>query len=258
MNATGTPVLSNLEEDGTLLRLTLNRPKGNVLDGEMIKVLRAEVAQAASWVPVRTLLITGEGRHFSFGASVEEHRPEQVQEMLGQFHALFREVLDSGLVALAAVRGQCLGGGLELAAFCQRLFASPDARLGQPEIKLGVFAPVASVLLPHRIGQANADDLLLSGRSVTAEEGLALGLVDEVSEDPVEAALAWHRTHLSGLSAASVRHASRAARFRLRRAMLDDLAAVEGAYLSELMATHDAPEGIASFLEKRDPLWTHQ
>jgi cyclohexa-1,5-dienecarbonyl-CoA hydratase len=224
----------------------------------MIQALRDEILEAAGWAPVGTLLITGEGRHFSFGASVEEHRPSHVGEMLQQFHALFRDLLDSGLVALAAVRGQCLGGGLELAAFCQRLFAAPDARLGQQEIKLGLFAPVASVLLPFRVGQAVADDLLLTGRSVTAEEGLALGLVDQVDEDPVEAALAWHRTHLGRLSSASLRHASRAARYRLRRAMLDDLAAIERHYLSDLMATRDAPEGIASFLEKREPQWTHR
>lgn len=256
MNA-DSPLLSSLEEEGTLLQLTLRRPKGNVLDAEMIQALRREIREAATWAPVRTLLVTGAGRHFSFGASVEEHRPDQVSEMLAQFHALFRELLDSGLVLLAAVRGQCLGGGLELAAFCQRLFASPDAKLGQPEIKLGVFAPVASVVLPLRVGQAAADDLLLTGRSVSAEEGLAMGLVDEVCDDPVEAALVWHRTHLRSLSAASVRHAARAARFRLRRAMLDDLAELERTYLSDLMATHDAPEGIASFLEKREPQWTH-
>ncbi len=252
------PLRSELDDCGTLLRLTLDRPKGNVLDGEMIAALREEVARARDWAPVRTLLLSGEGRHFSFGASVEEHQPEQVEGMLKGFHALFRELLDSGLVTLAAVRGQCLGGGLELAAFCQRLFASPDAKLGQPEIKLGVFAPIGSVVLPLRVGQANADDLLLTGRSVDAEEGLQMGLVDEIAADPVEAARAWHLEHLHALSGTAVKFAARAARTDMRRALTEDLATVEGLYLSDLMATHDAPEGIASFLEKREPQWTNR
>jgi cyclohexa-1,5-dienecarbonyl-CoA hydratase len=253
-----TPLRSELDECGTLLRLTLDRPKGNVLDAEMISALRQEITRARDWAPVRTLLLSGEGRHFSFGASVEEHQPQQVDDMLKGFHALFRELLDSGLVTLAAVRGQCLGGGLELAAFCQRVFAAPDAKLGQPEVKLGVFAPVASVILPLRVGQANADDLLLTGRSVNAEEALRMGLVDALSDDPVQAAVDWHLEHLHGLSGAAVHFAARAARARLRRALSDDLATVEGLYLSDLMATHDAPEGIASFLEKREPQWTNR
>jgi cyclohexa-1,5-dienecarbonyl-CoA hydratase len=250
-------LLSTLEEDGSLLRLTLSRPKGNIIDREMVQALRAEVAAVKSWPPVRTILIHGAGKHFSFGASVEEHQPTVVSDMLPEFHALFRELLDCGRVLLAAVSGQCLGGGLELAAFCQRVFASPGSTLGQPEIKLGVIAPVASVILPMRIGQARAEDLLLTGRSLDAQEALAFGLIDELVPDPVEAARAWHREHIQPLSAAALGYAVGAARTRLRRALRDDLADVERHYLSDLMSTHDAPEGILSFLEKREPLWTH-
>ncbi|RMG09503.1 MAG: cyclohexa-1,5-dienecarbonyl-CoA hydratase [Planctomycetota bacterium] len=249
-------VRSTLEEEGSLLRLTLQRPKANILDRTMVEALREEIGQARRWAPVRSVLIHGEGKHFSFGASVEEHRPEEVNEMLPEFHALFRELAECGKVLLAAVRGQCLGGGLELAAFCQRVFAAPGAQLGQPEIRLGVFAPVASLILPLRIGQARSDDLLLSGRVVSAEEALRMGLVDAVVEDPIEAARAYHREHLMPRSAAALRYATLAARTGLRRA-LRDLDEVERLYLSDLMATHDAPEGIASFLEKRAPQWTH-
>jgi cyclohexa-1,5-dienecarbonyl-CoA hydratase len=250
------PVKATLEEEGSLLRLTLDRPKGNILDREMVDALRTELDSVSRWAPVRAVLLHGGGKHFSFGASVEEHQPDTVNAMLPEFHALFRDLADCGKVLLAAVSGQCLGGGLELASFCQRVFASPGAKLGQPEIKLGVIAPVASVVLPLRLGQAHADDLLLTGRIVGAEEALRMGLVDELHDDPLAAALAWHRTHIQPLSAAALRHAVRAARTGFRRA-LRDLDDVERLYLSDLMATHDAPEGIASFLQKRKPQWTH-
>lgn len=250
------PVRAVLEEDGALLRLVLARPKGNVLDRAMVQALRAQVRDADE--ATRTVLIEGEGRHFSFGASVEEHRAEVVGDMLPEFHALFRDLLGSGKVLLAAVRGQCLGGGLELAAACHRVFAAPDATLGQPEVKLGVFAPVASLVLPLRLGQARADDLLLTGRSVSSEEALALGLVDEVVPDPTEAARAWHRLHLAPLSAAGLRRAALAARQQLRRALDEDLPRLERLYLDDLMSTLDAREGIEAFLQRRPPAWSHR
>lgn len=250
------PVRAVLEEDGALLRLVLARPKGNVLDRAMVQALRAQVRDADE--ATRTVLIEGEGRHFSFGASVEEHRAEVVGDMLPEFHALFRDLLGSGKVLLAAVRGQCLGGGLELAAACHRVFAAPDATLGQPEVKLGVFAPVASLVLPLRLGQARADDLLLTGRSVSSEEALALGLVDEVVPDPTEAARAWHRLHLAPLSAAGLRRAALAARALLRRALDEDLPRLERLYLDDLMSTLDAREGIEAFLQRRPPAWSHR
>ena len=246
-----------LLEDQSCLHLTLAMPKGNVLDGTMI----ADLAAAVEWVEtlpqVRSILVEGEGRHFSFGASVEEHRPAQVEEMLKQFHRLFRLLAGSRRVLLAAVRGQCLGGGLELASFCHRVVASPDAMLGNPEVKLGVFAPAASAVLPQRVGQAHADWLLLSGRSITAETALSWGLVDALADQPTEALLQWHRENLVPHSASSLRHVVRAARRTYYQQVFSTLDALEQDYLEALMHTHDAVEGITAFLEKRSPQWTH-
>lgn len=251
------PVGVALEEGGALLRLTLQSGKGNVLDTAAIGALREALREARGQPAIRAVLLCAAGKHFSFGASVEEHLPHKVVEMLPAFHALFTDLLASGKALLCAVRGQCLGGGLELAAFCQRVFAAPDARLGQPEIKLGVMAPVASLVLPLRLGQGAADDLLLTGRTVDAEEALRLRLVDELAADPEAAALAWFRAHLLPLSAAALRHAVRAARHGFARALEAGLAELERQYLDDLMLTHDAGEGIAAFLEKRTPRWTH-
>jgi cyclohexa-1,5-dienecarbonyl-CoA hydratase len=186
---------------------------------------------------------------------VQEHLPDQVAGMLRGFHGLFRAIAESGLPVLAAVRGACLGGGLELASLAQRLFAAPDARLGQPEILLGVFAPVASLILAERVGRAHAENLCLTGRTVGAEEALAMGLVDAVADDPSAAALAWAREHFLLLSATSLRHAVRAIRLGLNARLGSELAQLERLYLDELMRCADPVEGLRAFLEKRPPAW---
>ena len=178
------PVKVWFERDGTLLRLRLDRPKANVLDAATISALDAALVEHGAKPGLLGILIDATGPHFSFGASVEEHLPAQCAEMLSGFHRLILRVLGSPVPVLMAVRGQCLGGGLELVSAGHLIFASPDARLGQPEIQIGVFAPAASCLLPERIGLAAAEDMLISGRSVTAEEAFRMGLLTEVAADP--------------------------------------------------------------------------
>jgi len=242
-------------EGGALWRVSLDRPKANVIDRTMTAELTAVWRQAAAARELKAIVVEGEGAHFSFGASVHEHLPDQVAAMLGAFHAMFRALGAASVPTLAAVRGQCLGGGLELAAFCNRVFAAPDACLGQPEIKLGVLAPVASLVLPHRVGRAAAEDLCLSGRTLSAAEALRIGLVDEVADDPAAAALAYARANLLPHSAAALRCAYRALRLEWQRALFASLDAVEHLYLDELMATADAVEGVRAFVEKRPPQW---
>jgi cyclohexa-1,5-dienecarbonyl-CoA hydratase len=144
---------------------------------------------------------------------------------------------------------------MELAIFCNRIFASTDAWLGQPEIVLGVLAPVASVMLADRVGRSRAENLLLSGGSMSAAEGLAIGLVDELAEDPFAAALDYAREHLLPKSASSLRFALEAARGGFADRFRKELAAVEKLFLEELMSTSDALEGLEAFLEKREARW---
>lgn len=258
MTVETSPVRASIEEKGGLLRLTLARPKGNVLDFAMIEALRAALVEGTGDAAVRAVLVDADGPSFSFGASVEEHRPESVAKMLPAFHGLFRELAECGRVLLAAVRGNCLGGGLELAAFCHRVFAAPAARLGCPEIRLGVFAPVASLVLPARVGQRHADDLLLTGRTIDAAAAQAIGLADEIADDPAAAALAYYRAHFEKASAASLAFAVRAARSAFHREFETRIDELERLYLGGLVATEDAREGIEAFLEKREPRWRHR
>lgn len=247
------------DRDGRLLRLRLSRPKANIVDAEMIAALDAALAEAGREAPgapkLRGVLLEHEGPHFSFGASVQEHLPERCAAMLRSLHALVLRMVDFPLPILVAIRGQCLGGGLEVAAAGHLIFAAPDAKMGQPEILLGVFAPAASCLLPERVGQGAADDLLWSGRSVDGREAHRLGLVNAVADDPEAAALAWFDDHLAPRSAASLRLAVEASRRDLRARVREKLAAVEELYLTRLMNTRDAVEGLTAFLEKRAPVW---
>ncbi len=245
-------------EDGALLRLTLDAGKGNIVDRALIAELRAAVGGAAGQERLAGVILDHAGPHFSFGASVPEHVADQVGEMLPELHAAARELLALDLPVLAAVRGMCLGGGLELVLLADRVFAAEDARFGQPEIQLGVFAPIGSALLPHRVGAGAAADLLLSGRIADAAEAVSIGLVAELAADPGTAALDWAGEYLLPRSASALRLATAAARRSWRGTFIDDLAELERCYLDELMKTHDAPEGIQAFLEKRKPAWEHR
>jgi len=256
------PVRQESLENGRVWRLVLDRPRGNVIDREMVAELRSWAARARAKTGLLALILDHAGEHFSFGASVEEHVRGSVERFLPEFHALARELVATDLPLFACLRGQVLGGGLELALLADRRFARRDARLGQPEIALGVFAPLGSALLPWRVGPQHAARMLLGGGSLEAEEARGIGLVDQIDLDPTTAALEWVRTHLSGKSAAALRLATRAARRAWSVPALGtpdgnggELARLEREYLEELLTTHDANEGIAAFLAKRKPVW---
>jgi cyclohexa-1,5-dienecarbonyl-CoA hydratase len=252
------PLKDWLERDGALLRLRLARPKANIVDAEMIAALHGALLAHGSNTSLRGVLLDADGPHFSFGASVEEHLPDRCAQMLSGLHALIVTMVEFPVPILVAVRGQCLGGGLEVALGGQWIFAAPDAMFGQPEMKLGVFAPAASVLLPYRVNLPMAEDLLYSGRSIGAAAALASGLAHAVADDPETAALGWFHEHLEGKSAAALARATAAARGVMRRDVRQRLADVERLYLDDLMATRDANEGLVAFLGKRKPNWEHR
>jgi cyclohexa-1,5-dienecarbonyl-CoA hydratase len=238
-----------------LLRLRLCRPKANIVDAAVLGALDQALADSANDLHLRSVLLDAEGPNFSFGASVSEHLPNHCREMLQTLHKLVLRMMGYPVPILVAVRGQCLGGGLEVALSGHLIFATPDSRLGQPEIQLGVFPPAASCLLPERIGIAQAEDLIYSGRSITGEEALRIGLVNAVSDDPEAAALGYYDAHLAKRSVSSLRFAVHAARADMVERVRAKLAHVETTYLNELMRTRDALEGLQAFLEKRPPAW---
>lgn len=244
-----------LERDDQVLRLQLARPKANIIDSRMLDALSSALGKYTDDARLLAVVLDAEGPHFSFGASVEEHLPDQCAEMLAKINSLILQMISYPVPIVAAVRGQCLGGGLEIVCSASSIIAAPDAQLGQPEISLAVIAPAASCLLPERVGQAQAEMLLLSGKSIDAQRAKSIGLVDEVSESPTDAAMAWVDENIIGKSASSLRIAVRAARRDYIERMRSGLERVENMYNDELMQTKDPLEGLNAFLERRKPTW---
>lgn len=251
----------NYQHDGAVAQIKLNSPKGNVLDRVMMRELLGVFSELNSNQNLKAITFEGEGNHFSFGASVEEHKKENAAEMLNSFHSLFYAMIDMGIPSIAKISGQCLGGGLELALICNFLFADKSAWISQPEIILGVFPPPASLMLPLKIGCAKAEEFLITGKTISGEEGKALGFINEVYEDKssLNAGVDDFITkHLLSKSASSLRYAVKASRTMFNHIFGGKLKLVENTYVNELMETHDANEGINSFLEKRKPVWQNR
>lgn len=253
-----TPITVRIENDNRILRLTMARPKANIVDADMINALKNALVENKDNRSLAAVLLDAEGPNFSFGASIEEHLPGQFAEMLAQLHDLARQMTAYPLPILVAVRGHCLGGGLEVACCGSMIFASPDAHFGQPEIKVGVFAPLASCLLPESINRAHAEDLLLSGRSINAADAHQIGLIYAIDDEPEQAALKYIESHFLNVSTFTLRHAVQAARVDYINRLHDKIARVEQMYIENLMAGHDPTEGLQAFLEKRRPEWKNQ
>ncbi len=243
--------------DGQVAVLRMAHGKGNVLDATLVGSLRTALSEQVA-PQLKLVVFAAEGRHFSFGASVEEHLPGKVGDMLGGFHALFRELEALGVPTCALVSGACLGGGFELAIWCGRVFVTPTAKLGVPEVTLGVFPPIAALGLRWRTGGNVATELVTTGRQVGGEEAVALGVADACVHDLDGAWRAWFDRHLAALSAPAVRFAWRASRRPMQRALGEELDALERLYLDELMACIDPAEGLNAFLERRPPTWSHR
>jgi len=245
--------------DGAVARLTLARPPLNVLTIPMMDDLNAALDEAAARPALKAVLLEAEGKAFSAGVDVEDHMGDRVKPMLEAFHGIFRRLHALDCPTVAAVQGAALGGGAELAAFCDLVVASESATIGQPEIRVGVFPPIAALHYPVRVGQARALQLLLSGQVIGAAEALRIGLVDRVAPpdqlaETVEAELARFTAQSAAvlrLTKRAVREASGAS-FELVLSRLEDL------YQHELMATEDAHEGLKAFAEKRPPVWVNR
>ncbi|HKW62437.1 MAG TPA: enoyl-CoA hydratase/isomerase family protein [Candidatus Acidoferrum sp.] len=235
--------------------ITLDRPPLNILDIAMMESLDAALERALPEADF--VILQGAGaKAFCAGADVADHTPDRVGKMLRSFHAVFRRLAAADCLTIAAVHGYCLGGGMELATFCDFVLATESAQFGQPEIKLGCYPPVAMVMLPKRIGMQAAADLILTGRQVSSAEAHRLGLVTRVVPDNgLPAAVKTLLEDFRTLSP-SVLHLTRKTLARLHLAdFLKQLEEVERVYLSELMQTRDAQEGVRAFLEKRKPIW---
>lgn len=246
--------------DDRVARITFAKPPLNVFNMEMMHEIVNALGQCARRELVAIVFDADKScRAFSAGVAVEEHVQETIFQMLDAFHAIFRQLEQLAKPAIALVDGAALGGGCELVAACDIVIASDRSRFGQPEIKLGVFPPVAAVLLPRVIGEKRARELILTGEIIDAVEAGRLGLCNHVVpgahlEAKLLEVLAKLR-ELSGTSLVYARQSLDLGRGRSIEAALDEQ---ENIYLHELMKTQDANEGVKAFMEKRKAIWRHR
>jgi len=235
----------------------LHNPPLNVIDLPMMRELQQALAEIEARSDISVVLFEGDPRAFSAGVDVKAHVPEHVHEMLTSFHAVIRAIVASRKVTIAAVQGACLGGGAELAAVCDMVYTARDATWGFPEIKLGCYPPVAAVALPALVGQKRATELILTGRQISGDEAVAIGLANRSARaDELTAIVDETISQLQAMSPAALALAKKSIYAWDAIHFDKGLARAERIYLEELIATEDAREGIAAFLEKRSPKWT--
>ncbi|HEY0671378.1 MAG TPA: enoyl-CoA hydratase/isomerase family protein [Longimicrobiales bacterium] len=250
-------MISIHNEDG-IARITLQAPPLNILTRVLLRELRSALESVHSYSGVRVLLLKAEGKHFSAGASVEEHLPAEFRAMLGDFETTILALHEFPLPVIAAVQGRCLGGAFELVQATDLIIAAEDAQFGQPEINLGVIAPIGCALLPPRIGAARAAELLYTGDALSAQAAAQAGLVARVvplaqlQDEALALAqrIAWHSAAALRMTKQALRNASGSIR--------PGIAAALQVYTDQVMATHDALEGLEAFVQKRSPQWSHQ
>lgn len=241
-------------------RITFARPPLNVLNIEMMR----EVSRALGECMRRDLVAIvfdadKNSRAFSAGVAIEDHVQDTIFQMLDSFHSIFRQLEQLAKPAIALVDGAALGGGCELVAACDIVIASDRSRFGQPEIKLGVFPPVAAVILPLVIGEKRARELILTGEIIDAVEAGRLGLCNHVVPGTqLEPKLLEVLAKLRELSGTSLVFARQSLDLGRGRSIDAALTEQENVYLHELMKTEDANEGVKAFLEKRKPVWRHR
>lgn len=244
-------------EDG-VGKLVLSDPPLNILSRAVMAELRAKLRDLAADQTLRVLLLQADGKHFSAGADVGEHLPPDYKEMIPEFLDTVAAIDAFPLPTVAAVQGRCLGGGFELVLAADLVVASESAKLGQPEIMLGVIPPAACALLPDLCPRGAAAEIVFTGEAISAKRGLEMGLVwkvvadDTLGEEARDAA-----TKIARHSGAALRIAKRSLRVTTAVTHTAAMAAVGKIYVEELMDTEDALEGLNSFLEKRQPTWKH-
>lgn len=236
--------------------LTLNRPPVNVLNIEMMEEVNTYFESLLKEKALKLLVIQAVGKAFSAGVDVGEHLGDLVYKMIEVFHRMFRLMDALKVPSIAVVNGSALGGGCELAVYCDMVMATEKAKFGQPEIQVGVFPPIAALVFPRMMGRKKALELILSGDVISAQEALALGMINKIVP---EASLAEEVSRFvekfKKLSGTVLKLTKEATLAGLNDDAERGLKVIEKIYLDRLMKTHDAIEGLKAFIDKRKPTW---
>jgi cyclohexa-1,5-dienecarbonyl-CoA hydratase len=238
-----------------VVHLVINAPPVNVLDSATLGGLVERLGELASDDSVAAVVLSGEGKCFSAGASVAEHKPDQAEGMVSALAAACLALPAFPAPVIAAVHGACLGGAMELISFCDFVVADPEAVFGQPEIKLAFFPPVALHQLPRLTGYQNAAYAILSGENISAERAHTMGLVQKILAKDEWAEI---DALFNGLSAPVLRITKQALSKSLTEGSSERLDHFKALFMSELYRLDDVAEGIKSFEERRPAEWKHR
>jgi cyclohexa-1,5-dienecarbonyl-CoA hydratase len=242
--------------EGGLARLILRRPPLNVVD----LATAGELAEAAALLraddAIHAVIFQTEGADFSAGVDVRDHLPDRGAAMIAEFHRACFAIAGIEAPVIGAVQGRALGGGCELTLMCDVVIAAAGASFALPEIKLGVFPPLAAVALPRMIPHHVASEMLLTGRAMGAAEAQRVGLVNRVVPDgELRDAAEAAALEFTQLSASSLRAAKHALTLSRARPSLEEVHAAERLYNERVLEAPDAIEGLRAFMEKRVPSW---
>ena len=241
-----------------IAEITLNHPPLNVLNNPMMAELNGLLEKVLAETDLAAIVLQATGKAFCAGVDVGDHTADKVGAMIELFHGIFRKLASTDALTIAAVNGAALGGGCELACFCDIVLASERAKFGQPEVQVGVLPPVAACTLPLQVGVRKAVELNAIGATLGADEAHRIGLVSHVyPAGEFDECVQAYLDDIRKLSRPVVRLAKKATVLVARPSILAHLERVEQLYLDELMALSDAHEGIAAFIEKRAPAWRH-
>ena len=239
--------------------LTLNRAPLNWLNIDMMEEINTFFDGLLKEKSLKLLVVQAAGKAFSVGVEVADHLGDLAPKMIDVFHRMFRLMDALKVPSLAVVNGSALGGGCELALYCDMVIATEKSKFGQPEIQVGVFPPIAALVFPRIIGRKKAMELILAGDTISAQEALALGLINKVvPEASLSQEVNAFVEKFARLSALVLKLTKEAILAGLNDDMDKGLKAIEKIYLNQLMKTHDAMEGLKAFIEKRKPTWKNE
>lgn len=251
-------IIFDTKED--MAYLAINRPPLNILNISAMEEINDALRSLVGNKEVKVLVVSGSGeKAFSAGVDVVDHTEDKIEKMLQVFHEIFRNLSKLDQVTIAALKGLTLGGGCEIAIFCDLIFAADNLKIGQPEIKLSVFPPVALLMLPRLVGLKKASELLLTGKIIEAQEAEQIGLINKVVPlDSFDLELESFIQPFTELSLVGLKYSKKGINLGLETSFLEGLERIEKIYLEELVTSEDAHEGLKAFMEKRKPLWKNR
>lgn len=245
--------------EAAVARLTLDRPEHNLLNERMLAEIAAGINSVAERRDVKLIVLDSAGKAFCGGIELGEYTQRRVFQLLDAFHNAFTAMLDASKPVLVAVNGPAFGGGAELAALGDLVIATPRARFAQPEIKLGVFPPLAAAILPYILGPKLALELVLTGEVMTAERAHDLGLVNWlVDEKEVEGKIADVIAKVTAQSGPVLTMAKKAILGSLGQSLREGVSSSMKVFLNELADLEDSQEGLRALVEKRAPNWKNR